>query len=88
MVSEKILIESALGIHLRPASAMCDAAVKFNSHITFDYGDRKHANAKSVISILAAGVKCGDEIILKAEGDDEEEALKMISEAFRKALED
>ena len=52
MVSEKILVGSALGIHLRPAGAMCDAAVKFDSHITFTYKN-KVVNAKSVISILA-----------------------------------
>ena len=34
MVSEKIVVGSALGIHLRPAGAMCDAAVKYDSHIT------------------------------------------------------
>ena len=33
MVSEKILVGSALGIHLRPAGAMCDTAVKFDSHL-------------------------------------------------------
>ena len=33
MVSEKILVGSALGIHLRPAGAMCDTAVKFDSQI-------------------------------------------------------
>ena len=37
MVSEKILVGSALGIHLRPAGAMCDTAVKFDSHITFTF---------------------------------------------------
>ena len=60
MVSEKIVVGSALGIHLRPAGAMCDAAVKYDSHITFAYGEGKTADAKSVISILAAGIKCGD----------------------------
>ena len=68
MVSEKIVVGSALGIHLRPAGAMCDAAVKYDSHITFAYGEGKTANAKSVISILAAGIKCGDEIELIADG--------------------
>ena len=85
MVSEKILVGSALGIHLRPAGAMCDTAVKFDSHITFTFGN-KTVNAKSVISILASGVGCGDEITLMAEGPDEEEALKAVSESFRKAL--
>ena len=82
MVSEKILVGSALGIHLRPAGAMCDTAVKFDSHITFTFKN------KVVISILASGVGCGDEITLIAEGPDEEEALKAVSESFRKALQD
>lgn len=88
MVSEKIIIGCALGIHLRPAGAMCDAAVKYDSHITFTYGEGKSANAKSVISILAAGVKCGDEIELIAEGCDEKEALEGVSSAFKEALKD
>ena len=50
--------------------------------------DSKVVNAKSVISILASGVGCGDEITLIAEGPDEEEALKAVSESFRKALQD
>ena len=88
MVSEIIIVTSALGIHLRPAGAMCDAAIKYESHITFEYGKGKSANAKSVISILASGVKCGEEIKLIAEGPDEKEAIKEVSESFRKALED
>jgi phosphocarrier protein len=88
MVSKKIVINSALGIHLRPAGAMCDAAIKFDSHIGFNYGPGKNANAKSVISILAAGVKCGDEIELTAEGDDEKEALEAVTKAFLASLKD
>ncbi|MGN0316329.1 MAG: HPr family phosphocarrier protein [Lachnospira sp.] len=88
MVSERIIITSALGIHLRPAGAMCDTAVKYESKMTFEYGAGKTANAKSVISILAAGVKCGDEIVLTAEGPDEEEAIKAVSEKFRASLQD
>ena len=79
MVSEKIVVGSALGIHLRPAGAMCDAAVKYDSHITFAYGEGKTANAKSVISILAAGIKCGDEIELIADGPDEKEAVEALT---------
>ena len=88
MVSEKIVVGSALGIHLRPAGAMCDAAVKYDSHITFAYGEGKTANAKSVISILAAGIKCGDEIELIADGPDEQEALENVAAAFKESLKD
>ena len=86
MVSEKILVNSPLGIHLRPAGAMCDKAIKFKSKIYFSYGEGKVANAKSVISILASGVKCGTQIELTAGGEDEENALKTVSEAFKLAL--
>lgn len=88
MVSEKIIIDSKLGIHLRPAGAMCDQAIKFNSNIKFTYGEGKTANAKSVISILASGVRCGDEIVLTADGNDEQEALAAVVLAFKEALKD
>jgi len=86
MVSENIIITSALGIHLRPAGAMCEEAVKYNSKIYFEYGVGKSANAKSVISILASGVKCGDEIKLVCDGADENEALEAVSYTFIQAL--
>ena len=82
MVSEKIVVGSALGIHLRPAGAMCDAAVKYDSHITFAYGEGKTANAKSVISILAAGIKCGTQVEITADGENEQAALDKAVELF------
>lgn len=88
MVSRKIIVGSALGIHLRPAGAMCDAAVKYQSKITFKYAEGKEANAKSVISILASGVKCGDEIELIADGPDEEAAIKEVADNFIASLQD
>ncbi len=86
MVSEKVNINSALGIHLRPAKAMCEQAVKYASSIYFNYGQAKSANAKSVISILASGVKCGEQIEIFAEGADEQEALKAVVDAFKESL--
>ena len=87
MVSEKIIVSSALGIHLRPAGAMCDRAVKYESKM-FKYADGKEANAKSVISILASGVKCGQEIEIYADGEDEEKALADVVAALTEALKD
>lgn len=88
MVSMNIVVNSVLGIHLRPAGAMCEEAVKYDSSINFEYGVGKTASAKSVISILASGVKCGEEIKLICEGVDEKEALEAVSSKFIKALEE
>ena len=67
-------------------TAMCDQAIKYKSKISFNYGDGKTANAKSVISILASSVKCGQEIVLEADGEDEEEAINAVAQAFKESL--
>ena len=48
----------------------------------------KERRPKSVISILAAGIKCGDEIELIADGPDEQEALENVAAAFKESLKD
>lgn len=77
MVSQKVLIKNPTGLHLRPAGILCKEAMQFKSLITFQYRDNV-ANAKSVLSVLGACIKCGDEITFVCEGDDEEEALKAL----------
>lgn len=74
MVQNTILITNKVGIHLRPAGKICEHASKFHSKITLVHGD-KNVNAKSLLSVLSACVRSGDEITLICEGDDEKEAL-------------
>lgn len=78
MVSGKVQVNNPSGLHLRPAGILCKEAMKYKSLITFQYGreDGSTANAKSVLSVLGAYVKCGDQIQIFCEGADEEEALK------------
>lgn len=74
MVSQAIKITNPTGLHLRPAGNLCREAMKYKSKVTFDYNGN-NANAKSVLSVLGACIKFGDEITLICEGEDEEEAL-------------
>lgn len=85
MVSQKVVIKNPTGLHLRPAGILCKDAMQFKSLITFRYRDNI-ANAKSVLSVLGACIKSGDEIELICEGEDEEEALKAIVEAIEDGL--
>ena len=87
MVSQKVVINNLTGLHLRPAGNLCKAAMQYKSQVTFEYRGNT-ANAKSVLSVLGACIKSGDEITLMCDGEDEEEALKAVSESFRKALQD
>ena len=85
MVSQKVVIKNPTGLHLRPAGNLCKEAMQFKSLITFSFRETT-ANAKSVLSVLGACVKCGDEITLTCSGEDEEEAMKARVAAIESGL--
>ena len=84
-VRQKVVIKNPTGLHLRPAGILCKEAMQFKSLITFSFRDNT-ANAKSVLSVLGACVKCGDEIEFVCEGEDEEDALKTLVAAVESGL--
>ena len=85
MVTQKVVIKNPTGLHLRPAGNLCKVAMNYKSHITFMYGDNS-ANAKSVLSVLGACIKCGDELEFRCEGPDEQEALEALVAAIESGL--
>lgn len=85
MVSKSVTIKNPTGLHLRPAGILCKEAMRFKSMITFSFRGNT-ANAKSVLSVLGACVKCGDEITFNCEGDDEEAALNALVDAVENGL--
>lgn len=78
MVSTEITIKNQVGLHLRPAKDLCTAALKYHCKINIRKGNASY-NAKSVLSILSACVKCGQKISIECDGVDEEEALEHLT---------
>ena len=79
MVSGKVKIKNPTGLHLRPAGLFCKTAMQFWCKIVIRKINKSEdvtANAKSVLSLLGAFIKSGDEIEILCEGKDEEEALE------------
>jgi phosphocarrier protein len=85
MVSQKVVIKNPTGLHLRPAGILCKEAMVFSSSITFNFRGNT-ANAKSVLSVLGACVKSGDEIELCCDGTDEEKALNELVKLIEDGL--
>lgn len=85
MVSKKVTVINPSGLHLRPAGVLCQTAMKFKSNSTIESGE-KTIVAKSVLNVMAAGIKCGTEVNVVCEGPDEEEALAAITEAIENGL--
>ena len=80
MKTTQIVVEDPVGLHARPAALFVKLANKFASDITICNlsTSGKWANAKSILGLLACGVKQGDQIEIKADGPDEEIALKAL----------
>ena len=85
MVSQKVVIDNLTGLHLRPAGLLCTIALEYKCSVKFKYA-KGIANAKSVLSVLGAGVKNGDEIEVVCDGVDEEEALKAVIAGIENGL--
>lgn len=85
MVRQEVKIVNPTGLHLRPAGLFCQTAMGFQSKITFEIGNTV-ANAKSVLSVLGACIKCGDTIELICEGVDEQQALEAMVGAVKEGL--
>ena len=79
MVEKETTIGSQEGLHARPAAQFVKTAKGFSSEIMIVKGD-KEANAKSSMKIMTLGAKKGDEVVIRAEGDDAEEAVEALVE--------
>lgn len=81
MVSVKYTIKNEEGLHARPATNFCQTAMKFKSKIAV-VKDGNEYEAKSILMVLCVGAEQGDEIEIRAEGEDEEEAVKALVETL------
>ncbi|WP_350343381.1 HPr family phosphocarrier protein [Proteinivorax tanatarense] len=80
-IKVKVINES--GLHARPASLFVKEAGKFEAEITV-VKDDKEVNAKSIMGIMSLGAGKGSELTIKADGDDEKEALNALKELIDK----
>lgn len=74
MLSEKIIIKNKSGLHLRPAGIFVNYAKSCKSDIKVKSGDEL-LEAKSILSIMGAGVKCGTAIEIICTGETEEDDM-------------
>lgn len=85
MISKTLTVVNPSGLHLRPAGVLSQTAMKFKSDIIIEVGEKRIV-AKSVLNVMAAGIKCGTEINLICDGEDEETAMKTMTEAIEGGL--
>ncbi|WKV51357.1 fused PTS fructose transporter subunit IIA/HPr protein [Dickeya fangzhongdai] len=76
------------GLHARPGAMLVNVIKQFSSEITVANldGTGKPANGRSLMKVVALGVKSGHRLRFTANGSDAEAALKAIGEAIQSGL--
>ncbi|KGT90844.1 MULTISPECIES: fused PTS fructose transporter subunit IIA/HPr protein [Enterobacterales] len=81
-------IRNEHGLHARPGTALVTVIKQFNSDITVTNldGSGKPANGRSLMKVVALGVKKGHRLRFTASGEDAQQALNAIEEAINSGL--
>jgi phosphocarrier protein HPr len=79
MFQQNVTVKNKTGLHARPAALFVQTANKFRSEV-FIEKEGKKVNAKSIMGVMSLAVSQGTQIIISAQGEDEEEAVKKLVE--------
>ena len=79
MAERETTVGPEAGVHPRPAAQFVKMAKGFSAGIVGIKGEEQ-AKAQSSLKIMTLGAKKGDSIVIRAEGDDAEEAVDALAE--------
>lgn len=85
MKSFTYTITDPMGIHARPAGMLVKEASSMAGQITIKKGD-KSADAKRLLNLMGLGIKCGEEVTVTVEGDNEEADAAALEKFFKENL--
>lgn len=83
MFESQVRVSNEIGLHARPASLFIQEAIKYSSVIEVIKNDKVY-NGKSIMSVLSMSATKDELITIKAEGDDEEKAVKSLVELVKR----
>lgn len=81
MVSQKLTVKNEQGLHMRPAGVLSKAMAAFEASASVKFNNASY-DAKSIMMLMTACIKCGSEIEIVCDGPDEENALKTAVDLF------
>lgn len=80
MIEQRVTVTNVLGIHARPATLLVQAASRFEADILLSKGDVSRINGKSIMGVMMLAAEMGAEVLVEAEGSDEQAALHAVTE--------
>ena len=88
VLNAEFVVRNEHGLHARPGTMLVNTIKQFNSEITVTNldGSGKPANGRSLMKVVALGVKKGHRLRFTAQGEDAEQALAAIGAAIAAGL--
>jgi phosphocarrier protein HPr len=80
-----VVVCNPQGLHMRPADLLVRTANQYQARVSLSKDDQ-WADCKSILSLLTLGAEHGSSLVLAAEGDDAEAAIRAIGELFAKGF--
>ena len=77
MVKKTITIELATGLEARPVAMLVQIASQYESNIYLENGSCR-VNAKSIMGMMTLDLPVGEQVVVTADGADEEKAINDI----------
>lgn len=78
-IQRSVVIRNPNGFHVRPATALAEAARRYTSRVVVWYQGRC-GDARRVLDLIMLGAEPGAEVTLEVDGPDAEEALEALAE--------
>ena len=85
MIEFVYTIKDPVGIHARPAGLLSKEGRKYKSAITVEK-DGTAVNVLKLMALMKLGVKCGETVTVRVEGEDEAVAGPAMEEFFKAKL--
>jgi phosphocarrier protein len=79
MAERRVTVASPMGLHARPAALFVKAAAAQPVPVTIGLGDGTPVDARSLLSVMGLGARCGDEVTLHADGPQADATLTTLS---------
>ena len=74
MIKKPITIQIPSGLEARPVALLVQVASQFESDIYVE-SEQRRVNAKSIMGMMTLGLTAGEEVVVSANGDDEQTAM-------------
>lgn len=83
MVEKQVEVQLKSGLQARQAALFVQEANRYNADVYLEK-DEKKVNAKSIMGIMSLAISKGTNVIISADGSDEEKAVDALSSLIEK----